>query len=60
MVDTIAQNLINGAMMGCIYALIALGLSVIYGVMNVVNFAHGDFVMLSMYLTASQSHRGQS
>jgi branched-chain amino acid transport system permease protein len=51
MVDTIVQNLINGAMMGCIYALIALGLSVIYGVMNVVNFAHGDFVMLSMYLT---------
>lgn len=37
--------------MGCIYALITLGLSIIYGVMNVVNFAHGDFVMLSMYFT---------
>ena len=37
--------------MGCIYALIALGLSLIFGVMNVVNFAHGDFVMLSMYFT---------
>lgn len=38
-------------MMGVIYALIALGLSIIYGVMNVVNFAHGDFVMFSMYLS---------
>ncbi len=38
-------------MMGCIYALIALGLSIIFGVMNIVNFAHGDFVMLSMYFT---------
>lgn len=35
--------------MGCIYALIALGLSIIFGVMNVVNFAHGDFVMIAMY-----------
>jgi len=51
MADTIVQNLINGAMMGCIYALIALGLSIIFGVMNIVNFAHGDFVMLSMYFT---------
>jgi branched-chain amino acid transport system permease protein len=50
-VDIILQNGINGALMGCIYALIALGLSIIYGVMNVVNFAHGDFVMLSMYFT---------
>jgi len=51
MADTIVQNLINGAMMGCIYALIALGLSIIFGVMNIVTFAHGDFVMLSMYFT---------
>ena len=35
--------------MGCIYALIALGLSVIYGVMNVVNFAHGALYMLGAY-----------
>ncbi len=51
MIDSIIQNLINGTMMGAIYALIALGLSLIYGVMNIVNFAHGDFVMLSMYFT---------
>jgi branched-chain amino acid transport system permease protein len=51
MAETFIQNLINGAMMGVIYALITLGLSLIFGVMNVVNFAHGDFVMLSMYFT---------
>lgn len=45
------QSIFNGILMGCIYALIALGLSLIFGVMNVVNFAHGNFVMLSMYFT---------
>ncbi|HBY57162.1 MAG TPA: amino acid ABC transporter permease [Candidatus Atribacteria bacterium] len=49
--ETIIQGVFNGALMGCTYALIALGLSLIFGVMNVVNFAHGDFVMLSMYFT---------
>jgi branched-chain amino acid transport system permease protein len=50
-VTEIIQNVLIGSMMGCIYALIALGLSLIFGVMNVVNFAHGDFVMLAMYCT---------
>ncbi len=49
--ETVIQNVINGALMGCIYALITLGLSIVFGVMNVVNFAHGDFVMLSMYFS---------
>lgn len=49
--EHLIQSLINGALMGCIYALIALGLSIIFGVMNVVNFAHGEFVMLAMYST---------
>jgi branched-chain amino acid transport system permease protein len=48
--DALIQLLANGALMGCIYALITLGLSLIFGVMNVVNFAHGDLVMLSMYI----------
>ncbi len=49
--DVMIQSILNGVLMGCIYALIALGLSLIFGVMNVVNFAHGNFVMLSMYFT---------
>lgn len=51
MLDTTIQSIITGSMMGAIYALIALGLSITFGVMNVVNFAHGDFVMFSMYLS---------
>ncbi|MEW5813793.1 MAG: branched-chain amino acid ABC transporter permease [Spirochaetota bacterium] len=51
MISSILQNVIDGSMMGCIYGLIALGLSLIFGVMNIVNFAHGDFVMLAMYFT---------
>jgi branched-chain amino acid transport system permease protein len=37
--------------MGGIYALVSIGLTLIFGVMNVVNFAHGEFLMISMYLT---------
>ncbi|WP_424139171.1 branched-chain amino acid ABC transporter permease [Roseomonas chloroacetimidivorans] len=43
------QLLLSGLGMGFIFALIAMGLSLIYGVMNVVNFAHGEFLMLAMY-----------
>ncbi len=49
MMQTTLQSLVDGAMMGFIYALITLGLALVFGVMNVVNFAHGDFVMVSMY-----------
>ena len=41
--------LINGALQGCIYGGIALGLSLIFGVLRVINFAHGSFLMVSMY-----------
>jgi branched-chain amino acid transport system permease protein len=37
--------------MGGVYALVALGLSLIFGLMNIVNFAHGDFLMLAMFAT---------
>ncbi len=47
----LAQSLVNGTLMGFVYALIALGLSIVYGVMNLSNFAHGEFIMLSMYAT---------
>lgn len=45
------QLLVSGLGMGCIFALIAIGLTLIYGVMNIVNFAHGEFLMISMYGT---------
>jgi branched-chain amino acid transport system permease protein len=45
------QSVVNGVMIGGVYALIAAGLTLIFGVMNVVNFAHGEFVMLGMFAT---------
>lgn len=46
----IPQLLVSTILLGGIYALIAVGLTLIFGVMRVVNFAHGEFVMLGMYL----------
>jgi branched-chain amino acid transport system permease protein len=51
MSEQLIQQLINGLLIGCVYALIAVGLTLIWGVMNIVNFAHGDFLMLSMYVS---------
>jgi branched-chain amino acid transport system permease protein len=45
-----AQLLLNGLVMGVIYALVAMGLSLIFGVLEIVNFAHGEFYMLASML----------
>jgi branched-chain amino acid transport system permease protein len=49
MSDILIKVVINGLLMGGIYALISLGLTLIFGVVRIVNFAHGEFLMLSMY-----------
>jgi branched-chain amino acid transport system permease protein len=49
--ETIMQSLVSGLLTGLIYALIAVGLSLIFGLMDVVNFAHGEFLMFAMYAT---------
>lgn len=49
--EILIQAVVNGLLMGGVYALIAVGLTLIFGVMNVVNFAHGEFVMLGMVMT---------
>src|SRR5438445_589399 len=46
----VPQLLVSTILLGGIYALIAVGLTLIFGVMRVVNFAHGEFLMLGMYL----------
>lgn len=47
----ILQALVNGVLMGSIYALVGIGLALIFGVMNIVNFAHGSLMMAAMYLS---------
>ena len=47
--DIVLQAAIGGLLMGLIYALVAAGLSLIFGLMDVVNFAHGELLMLAMY-----------
>jgi branched-chain amino acid transport system permease protein len=56
--EILLQLGVNGVLVGLTLALIASGLSLIYGVMNVVNFAHGEFLMLSMYATFFLYARG--
>ena len=45
----LAPALINGAMTGAVYALIALGLTLVFGVLHIINFAHGSLLMVAMY-----------
>jgi branched-chain amino acid transport system permease protein len=46
----LVQVIVGGLLLGAVYALFSAGLTLIWGMMNVVNFAHGDFVMLGMYV----------
>ncbi|MFN0280091.1 MAG: branched-chain amino acid ABC transporter permease [Pyrinomonadaceae bacterium] len=47
--DTFVQQLINGLTIGSIYALIALGYTMVYGILRLINFAHGDIYMVGAY-----------
>jgi branched-chain amino acid transport system permease protein len=49
--EVLLQGIVSGLLMGLVYALIAAGLSLIFGLMEIVNFAHGEFLMLAMFST---------
>lgn len=48
--EVLPQIIVSGVLIGLLYALIATGLTIIYGVMDMINFAHGAFLMLSMFI----------
>jgi branched-chain amino acid transport system permease protein len=50
-VDLFLQVLVNGVLLGGFYAIMALGLALVWGVLNIVNLAHGAFIMLGAYLS---------
>src|SRR5574337_1855231 len=59
--ELLVQQLINGLTAGAEYALVAAGLSLIFGVLEIVNFAHGEFYMLGtymLYVGETQVHLG--
>src|SRR5579885_592833 len=54
--NTLPQQLVNGLLLGAIYALIALGYTMVYGVLKLINFAHGEVYMLGAYVALFVSY----
>ena len=50
--DVLLQQLVNGLTLGSVYGLIAVGYTMVYGIIGMINFAHGDVYMVSAYLCA--------
>ena len=48
---TFISNLINGISLGSVYAIIALGYTMVYGIAKMLNFAHGDVIMIGAYMS---------
>lgn len=49
--EYIAQQIVNGLILGSMYAMVAIGFSMIYGIIRLINFAHGDVVMIGAFVT---------
>jgi branched-chain amino acid transport system permease protein len=50
-VDLVLQAIVSGLLLGGVYSLICVGLTLTFGVMRIINFAHGEFLMIAMYAT---------
>ncbi len=51
MLEIVAQAVVNGLLIGGVYALVSIGVTLIFGVVKIVNFAQGEFVMIGMYVS---------
>jgi branched-chain amino acid transport system permease protein len=47
--ETLVQSVVSGVLTGSLYAMIAIGLTIVFGVMRIINLAHGEMVMLGMF-----------
>jgi branched-chain amino acid transport system permease protein len=54
--DIFLQQLVNGLVLGSIYALVALGYTMVYGILGLINFAHGDIVMIGALTALTAAH----
>ena len=57
LVAELTQHIINGLATGTIYALVALGYTMVYGVLKLINFAHGDVMMVGVYMGYATAHQ---
>jgi len=51
------QQIINGLVLGSMYALVALGYTMVYGIINLINFAHGEILMVGALVSWTRRHR---
>ncbi len=51
--DTFLQQIVNGLTLGCVYAVVALGYTMVYGIIQLINFAHGEVVMIGCMVAFS-------
>ena len=58
--EILLQQILNGLVLGSVYALVALGYTMVYGVLGLINFAHGEVVMIGALSTLSAGRLLQS
>ena len=57
--DTFLQQLVNGLTAGSVYAVVALGYTMVYGIIQLINFAHGEVVMIGAMVAFTRDQRAR-
>ena len=55
--EILLQQILNGLVLGSVYALVALGYTMVYGILQLINFAHGDVVMIGAMVSRERRRR---